>query len=160
VFVFEHASLYPMDGEVDEGAGPGELGRAAVRREGRDLSVITYGGSLPKTLAAADLLAAEGIEAEVVDLRSLRPLDTATILASVARTHRALVVDEGWRTGSLAAEVSARIMEGAFYALDAPVGRVCSAEVPMPYAKHMEDAALPQVLAIVAAVKEMLRAHG
>jgi pyruvate dehydrogenase E1 component beta subunit len=160
VFVFEHAALYPMDGEVDERAGPGELGRAAVRREGRDLSVITYGGSLPKTLAAADLLAAEGIEAEVVDLRSLRPLDTATILASVARTHRALVVDEGWRTGSLAAEVSARIMENGFYDLDGPVERLCSAEVPMPYAGHLEAAALPQPPTIAAAARAMLRRDG
>jgi pyruvate dehydrogenase E1 component beta subunit len=160
VFVFEHACLYPMEGEVDETAGPGELGRAAVRREGRDLSVITYGGSLPKTLAAADLLAADGIEAEVVDLRSLRPLDTATILASVAKTHRALVVDEGWRTGSLAAEVSARIMEGGFYDLDGSVQRLCSAEVPMPYAGHLEAAALPQSPTIAAAARAMLRRDG
>jgi pyruvate dehydrogenase E1 component beta subunit len=160
VFVFEHACLYPMEGEVDETAGPGELGRAAVRREGRDLSVITYGGSLPKTLAAADLLAADGIEAEVVDLRSLRPLDTATILASVAKTHRALVVDEGWRTGSLAAEVSARIMEGGFYDLDGPVQRLCIAEVPMPYAGHLEAAALPQSPTIAAAARAMLRRDG
>ena len=102
----------------------------------------------------------EGIEAEVLDLRSLRPLDTEAILASVARTHRAVIVDEAWRSGSFAAEVSARIMEGGFYSLDAPVARVCSAEVPMPYAKHMEDAALPQVPAIVGAVKELLADHG
>jgi pyruvate dehydrogenase E1 component beta subunit len=160
VFVFEHASLYAMEGEVDETTGAGEIGRAAVRREGRDLSVLTYGGSLPKALAAADLLAVEGIEAEVVDLRSLRPLDTATILASVARTHRALVVDEGWRTGSLAAEVSARIMEGGFYDLDAPVQRLCSAEVPIPYAGHLEAAALPQPATIAAAARAMLRRDG
>jgi pyruvate dehydrogenase E1 component beta subunit len=160
VFVFEHAALYPTDGEVDETAGPGEIGRALVRRPGTDLSVITYGGSLPKALAAADLLAAEGIAAEVVDLRTLRPLDTATILDSVARTHRALVVDEGWRTGSFAAEVSARIMEGGFYDLDGPVQRLCSAEVPMPYAKHLEDAALPQPAAIAAAARAMLRRDG
>ena len=160
VFVFEHAYLYPMEGEVDETAGPGELGRAAVRREGRDLSVITYGGSLPKALAAADLLAAESIEAEVVDLRSLRPLDTETILTSVAKTHRVLVVDEGWRTGSLAAEVSARIMEGGFYDLDGPVQRLCSAEVPMPYAGHLEAAALPQPATIAAAARAMLRRDG
>ena len=144
----------------DETAGAGEIGRAAVRREGRDVSVITYGGSLPKTLAAADLLAAEGIDAEVVDLRSLRPLDTATLLASVAKTHRALVVDEGWRTGSLAAEVSARIMEGGFYDLDGPVQRLCSAEVPMPYAGHLEAAALPQPATIAAAARAMLRRDG
>ena len=160
VFVFEHASLYAMEGEVDETAGPGEIGRALVRREGTDLSIVTYGGSLPKALTAADLLAAQGIAAEVVDLRTLRPLDTGTILASVAKTHRALVVDEGWRTGSFAAEVSARIMEGAFYELDGPVQRLCSAEVPMPYARHMEDAALPQPTTIVAAARGMLGRDG
>jgi pyruvate dehydrogenase E1 component beta subunit len=160
VFIFEHATLYPVEGEVDEQAGPAEIGRALVRRAGDAVSLITYGGTLGKALQAADELAVDGIEAEVIDLRSLRPLDTGTILASVAKTHRAVVVDEGWRTGSFAAEVSARIMEGAFYSLDAPVARVCSAEVPMPYAKHMEDAALPQVPAIVAAVRAMLITHG
>ena len=131
-----------------------------MRRSGDAVSLITYGGTLGKALKAADELARDGVEAEVVDLRTLRPLDTETILASVAKTHRAVIVDEGWRSGSLAAEVSARIMEGGFYGLDAPVARVCSAEVPMPYAKHMEDAALPQVPAIVEAVREMLVAHG
>jgi pyruvate/2-oxoglutarate/acetoin dehydrogenase E1 component len=160
VFVFEHASLYAMEGEVDETAGPAEIGRATVRREGTDLTLVTYGGSLPKTLQAADLLATEGIAAEVLDLRTLRPLDTAAILASVARTHRALIVDEGWRTGSLAAEVSARIMEGGFYDLDGPVQRVCSAEVPVPYARHLEDAALPQAPAIAAAARAMLGRRG
>jgi pyruvate dehydrogenase E1 component beta subunit len=160
VFVFEHAALYPMEGEVDETAGPGEIGRALVRRAGTDLSVITYGGSLPKALAAADLLAADGIAAEVIDLRSLRPLDTATILASVARTHRALIVDEGWRTGSFAAEVSARIMEQGFYDLDGPVQRLCSAEVPIPYARHLEDAALPQPATIAAAARALLGRDG
>ncbi len=117
--------------------------------------MITYGGSLGKTLEAAERLTSEGIDAEVIDLRVLRPLDTQTVLASVVKTHRALIVDEGWRTCSLAAEISAQIMEGAFYDLDAPVGRVCSAEVPMPYAKHLEDAALPQPASIVAAVRQM-----
>jgi pyruvate dehydrogenase E1 component beta subunit len=160
VFIFEHATLYPVEGEVDEQAGPAEIGRALVRRAGDAVSLITYGGTLGKALHAADELAVDGVEAEVVDLRSLRPLDTETILASVARTHRAVIVDEGWRTCSFAAEVSARIMEGGFYSLDAPVARVCSAEVPMPYAKHMEDAALPQVPAIVDAVKAMRVGHG
>ena len=160
VFIFEHATLYPTEGEVDESAGPAEIGRAAVRRPGEHVTLITYGGSLPKTLQAADLLAVEGIDAEVIDLRSLRPLDTPTLLASVARTHRALIVDEGWRMCSFAAEVSAQLMEGGFYDLDGPVARVCSAEVPMPYAKHMEDAALPQSASIVATVHEMLRRHG
>jgi pyruvate dehydrogenase E1 component beta subunit len=156
VFVFEHATLYPLEGEVEEQAGPVEIGRAAVRRAGDAVSLITYGGSLGKALQAADQLAVDGVEAEVIDLRSLRPLDTETVLASVARTHRAVIVDEGWRMCSFAAEVSAQIMEGGFYSLDAPVARVCSAEVPMPYAKHMEDAALPQAPSIVAAVKELL----
>jgi pyruvate dehydrogenase E1 component beta subunit len=160
VFIFEHATLYPVEGEVDEQAGPAEIGRALVRRGGDAVSVITYGGTLGKALQAADELAVDGIQAEVIDLRSLRPLDTETILGSVAKTHRAVIVDEGWRTCSFAAEVSARIMEGGFYSLDAPVARVCSAEVPMPYAKHMEDAALPQVPAIVEAVRAMLVSHG
>jgi pyruvate dehydrogenase E1 component beta subunit len=160
VFVFEHATLYATEGELDEGSGPTEIGTAATRRPGSALTLITYGGSVPKAMLAADQLATEGIEAEVIDLRSLRPLDSRAILASVARTHRALIVDEGWRTCSFAAEVSARIMEGGFYDLDGPVQRVCSAEVPMPYAKHMEDAALPHVAAIVATARAMLRHHG
>mgnify|MGYP001594326402 FL=1 len=160
VFIFEHATLYPTEGEVDEDARPAGIGRAAVRRPGEHVTLITYGGSLPKTLQAADLLAVEGIDAEVIDLRSLRPLDTPTLLASIARTHRAVIVDEGWRMCSFAAEVSAQLMEGGFYDLDGPVARVCSAEVPMPYAKHMEDAALPQPASIVATVHEMLRRHG
>ncbi len=154
VFVFEHALLYPREGETDDAVTMG-IGQAAVRRPGRDVSLITYGGMLWKTLAAAEALAAEGIDAEVVDLRTLRPLDTATVLASVNRTHRAIVVDEGWRTGSFAAEVSAQIMEGAFDALDAPVARVCGAEVPMPYAKHLEDAAMPQTADVVNAVRAL-----
>lgn len=152
VVIFEHAALYPLEGEVDETATVALRG-AAVRRRGKDVTVITYGGSLGKCLAAAERCAGEGIDVEVIDLRALRPLDGATILASVARTRRALVVDEGWRSGSLAAEVSARIMEGAFYELDAPVARLCSAEVPIPYPKHLEDAALPSVDAIVHALR-------
>jgi pyruvate dehydrogenase E1 component beta subunit len=160
VFIFEHAMLYPMEGELDATEPPLPLGRAVVRRPGGDVTVIAYGGSLWKAIEAADRLATEGVEVEVIDLRSLRPLDTTTILASVAKTHRAVVVDEGWRTGSFAAEVSARILEGGFYDLDGPVARVCSAEVPMPYAKHLEDAALPQPAAIVRAVQAMLARRG
>jgi pyruvate dehydrogenase E1 component beta subunit len=160
VFVFEHAFLYPLEGEVDEDGAPAEIGRAAVRRPGRDVTLIAYGGTLPKTVEAADRLAADGIDAEVVDLRSLRPLDTPTVLASVAKTHRVVIVDEAWRTGSFAAEVSARIMEEGFYDLDAPVERVCSAEVPLPYAKHMEDAALPQPERIAAAARRLVQRRG
>jgi pyruvate dehydrogenase E1 component subunit beta len=156
VFIFEHAMLYPMEGEVDEAAGPADISHCSIRREGRDVSLITYGGSLGKTLEAAETLAKEGVEAEVVDLRVLRPLDTRTMLTSVARTHRAVIIDEAWRTGSFAAEISAQIMEGAFDELDAPVARVCSEEAPMPYAKHLEDAALPQAGKIVKAVREIM----
>jgi pyruvate dehydrogenase E1 component beta subunit len=155
VLVFEHGTLYNLEGELADDAGAVDIDRAAVRRPGSDLTIVAYGGTLGKALVAADQLTADGIDAEVVDLRTLRPLDTATIVGSVARTHRAVVVDEGWRTGSLAAEVSARITEDAFYDLDAPVARVCSAEVPMPYARHLEEAALPQVADIVAAAKEL-----
>ena len=160
VVIFEHAYLYPIEGELDETIDPVDLEHAAVRRPGSDISLITYGGSLWKCLAAADRLASEGIEAEVIDLRVLRPLDTTTILASVAKTHRAVVVDEMWRTGSFAGEVSAQIMEGAFYDLDGPVTRVCSAEIPIPYAKHLEEAALPQTETIVKTVLEMAQKHG
>jgi pyruvate dehydrogenase E1 component beta subunit len=158
--IFEHGSLYNVEGELPADAPEVDIVRAAVRRPGADVSLLTYGGSLPKALAAADELAAAGIDAEVVDLRVLRPLDEAAILASVARTHRAVIVDEGWRSGSLAGEVSARIMEGAFYELDAPVERVCSREVPMPYAHHLEQAALPQVEGIVAAARRTVDGDG
>jgi len=160
VFIFEHAMLYPMEGEIDETAPPVDICQAAVRREGSDLTLITYGGSLVKSLEAAERLAAEGISAEVIDLRVLRPLDMPTVLASVRKTHRALIVDEGWRTCSLAAEVSAQIMEQGFYDLDAPVARVCSAEVPMPYAGHLEQAALPHVDTIMTTLREMMVSHG
>jgi pyruvate/2-oxoglutarate/acetoin dehydrogenase E1 component len=159
VILFEHATLYGMEGELADGAGPVDIARAAVRRPGRDVSIVAYGGTLSKALQAAEALAAadalvkEGIEAEVIDLRTLRPLDTATIVASVERTRRAVVVDEGCKTGSLSAEVAAQIMEHAFWSLDAPVGRVCSAEVPIPYPRHLEQAALPQPEAIVAAAR-------
>ena len=155
VFIFEHAMLYPMEGELDPEAGAADIVHAAVRRTGSDVTVIAYGGSVGKALEAAEQLAGDGVDAEVIDLRVLRPLDTETILASVRKTRRAVVVDEGWRTGSLAAEVSARIMEGAFFDLDAPVARVCTAEVPIPYPKHLEDAALPQPAGIVAAARAM-----
>ncbi|MBS0544931.1 MAG: alpha-ketoacid dehydrogenase subunit beta [Proteobacteria bacterium] len=155
VVIFEHAQLYNLEGELADDWRC-DIARAAVRRPGTQASVFAYGGCLPKALQAADELAAAGIDVEVVDLRVLRPLDIDTIAASVRRTHRALVVDEGWRSGSLAAEVIARIVETCFYDLDAPPARVCSEEVPIPYAKHLEDAALPQPAKIVAAVKELL----
>jgi len=160
VFIFEHAYLYPMVGALEDENGAVDISHAAVRRPGRDVSLIAFGGSLWKTLEAAERLAGDGIDAEVIDLRVLRPLDIATILASVRKTHRAVIIDEAWRTGSFAAEISAQIMEGGFYDLDGPVARVCSAEVPLPYPKHLEDAALPQVASIVNNVQEMLGRHG
>jgi pyruvate/2-oxoglutarate/acetoin dehydrogenase E1 component len=161
VVIFEHAMSYALEGELRPDAGAVEIDHARVRRQGRDVSLITYGGSLPKALAAAEELASLGIEAEVVDLRTLRPLDDETILGSVRRTRRAVIVDEGWRTGSLSAELCARIAEQAFYDLDAPLQRVCSEEVPIPYPKHLEDAALPSVARIVRAARATLgEAHG
>jgi pyruvate dehydrogenase E1 component beta subunit len=155
VVIFEHALLYNLEDELADDWRC-DIERAAIRRPGTQLSLITYGGCLPKALEAAAQLAGEGLDVEVVDLRVLRPLDADTIADSVRRTHRAVIVDEGWRSGSLAAEVMARIVEQCFYDLDAPPLRVCSEEVPMPYAKHLEDAALPQVADIVAAVRETL----
>lgn len=154
VIIFEHVQLYNSTTDV-ESLTPVDISRAAIRRSGSDVTVITHGGCLPKVLDAADELALSGIECEVVDLRTLRPLDTETFVESVRRTHRAVVVDEAWRTGSLAAEISAQIVENAFFDLDAPIARVCSAEVPIPYAKHLEAAALPQQDTIVAAVRTL-----
>jgi pyruvate dehydrogenase E1 component beta subunit len=159
VVIFEHALLYGLEGEMAIDAGPVDIDRAAIRRAGRDVTLIAYGASVGKALAAATTLAKSGIEAEVIDLRTLRPLDDATILASVARTRRAVVVDEGWRSGSLAAEVSARISENVFYELDAPVARVCGAEVPIPYPRHLEQAAIPQPETIVRTASALV-SHG
>ncbi len=156
VILFEHVGLYGLEGELPEPGAPVDLTRAAVRRPGTDVSLVTYGGSLPKALRAAAHLAETGVDAEVVDLRVLRPLDLDTVVASVTRTHRLVVIDEMWRTGSLAGEVAAAVAERAFYQLDAPIARVCSVEVPIPYPKHLEDAALPTVDAIVAAARATL----
>ncbi|GLI28598.1 pyruvate dehydrogenase subunit beta [Agromyces rhizosphaerae] len=160
VLIFEHGSLYNAAGELADDAGAVDITHAAVRRPGSDVSILTYGGTLPTALEAAETLAGDGIEAEVLDLRTLRPLDDEAILATVAHTHRAVVVDEGWRSGSISAEISARITESAFYELDAPVARVCSAEVPVPYARHLEQAALPSAERVVAAAREVVGAGG
>jgi pyruvate dehydrogenase E1 component beta subunit len=156
VVMFEHAQLYNLEGELSEPAHAVDIERAAVRRAGKDLTIVSYGGSLPRVNEAAAALARQGTEAEVIDLRVLRPLDWDTLVASLRKTHRVLVVDEGWRTCSLAAEIIAGLTERAFYDLDAPPARVCSEEVPMPYAKHLEDAALPMPPKIVAAALALL----
>lgn len=155
VVMFEHGSLYATTGDITDGYA-GDITSAAVRRQGTDVTVVAYGGGVPTVCAVADILDTEGISTEVIDLRVLRPLDDTTVIESVINTHRAVVVDEAWRSGSLAAEVSARITEQAFWDLDAPVGRVCSAEVPMPYAAHLEHAALPGVDDITAGVRAVM----
>lgn len=154
VLLFEHATLYATTGALDD--GPVDLDTARVCRAGDDITIITHGGCLPKALDAAAALDDAGIGAEVIDLRTLRPLDTDTLVESVARTRRAVVVDEGWRSVGLSAEISARIHETCFEALAAPVGRVCSAEVPIPYARHLEIAAIPQVDDIVAGAEAVM----
>lgn len=156
VLIFEHVVLYNAEGELDPAVTAVDIEHAKVRRAGRDLSLITYGNSLPKCLATAETLAREGIEAEVIDLRVLRPLDLPTIIESLTRTRRVVIVDEGWKSGSISAEIAARLAEDALYELDAPIRRVCSREVPVPYAAHMEEAALPRVDDIVAAARALL----
>ena len=160
VLIFENNTLYNMESELPSDAGPVDIDHACVRRQGKDITIITYGAGLFKALDAAETLAKDGIEAEVIDLRTLRPLDSKTFLASIAGTHRALIVDEGWRSVGISAEISARIMENGFYDLDAPVERICGAEVPMPYARQLEQAALPQVEPIVKTVERMVNSNG
>ncbi len=161
VLIFEHQTLYNMEGSLADDCRPGRHRSRGRPASGQRMSaLITYGGTLGKTVQAAETLAAEGIDAEVIDLRSLRPLDTPTILESVKKTHRVVIVDEGWKSGSLSAEIMARIVENAFYDLDAPMARVCSAEVPIPYPKHLEDAAVPQPPAIVAAARDVVGRRG
>ncbi len=159
VIMFENALLYNLEGELAADAGPVDIDRAVVRRAGNDLTLVTYGGSLGKTLAAAEVLVAQGVQAEVIDLRTLRPLDMPTVLGSLAKTHRMVIIDEGWKSGSLAAEIMARVMEEAFFDLDAPVARVCGVEVPIPYPKHLEEAAIPQVAGIVDAALRTMGRH-
>ncbi|MFN8895234.1 MAG: alpha-ketoacid dehydrogenase subunit beta [Betaproteobacteria bacterium] len=159
VLLFEHIVLDNTEAELDPAVTAVDIEHARVRRAGRDLTLVTYGNSLPKCLAAAEALARDGIEAEVVDLRVLRPLDMPTVTASVSRTRRVVIVDEGWKSGSISAEIAARLAEDALYELDAPVRRVCSREVPVPYAAHLEEAALPRVDDIVAAARSLCPAQ-
>jgi pyruvate dehydrogenase E1 component beta subunit len=153
VLIFEHGALFNLRGELPDGPVPVDLDRASIMHPGVDVTLVTHGAGVHTCLAAAATLADGGIEAEVIDLRTLRPLDDATILSSVARTGRLVVVEEGWRSGGIGAEIAARVAEHGFWDLDAPIERVATAEVPIPYAKHLEDAALPSVDDVVAAVQ-------
>ncbi|ELR71109.1 Pyruvate dehydrogenase E1 component beta subunit [Fulvivirga imtechensis AK7] len=160
VIIFEYTSMLNIEQEISSEVQPVDIRRAKVRKEGQDISIITYGPGVYKTLEAATELSEAGIDAEVLDLRVLRPLDEKTIMASVAKTHRALIVEEAWQSVSISSEVSARITEKCFYELDAPVQRLCGIEVPMPYPKHLEDASIPQKDQIVAIVKKILQHEG
>lgn len=156
VIFLENAALYGMKGEVPDSDFALPFGKAAVARRGRDITVIAYSRMLHVALAAADQLANDGIEAEVVNLRTLRPLDAATMVESVSRTHRAVVVQEQWKPFGAAAEIAMRIYEDAFDQLDAPVERVTGADVPMPYARNLELLAVPHEAEIIRAVKKTL----
>ena len=156
VIIFEHNALYGERGVLDPAGGPADLETAAVRRTGRDVTLIASGGMVPKTMAAADALAGRGVDAEVIDLRSLRPLDIDTLAESVGRTNRAVVVDEGWLTGGLSAELAAAVTERCFWTLDAPVRRVAAIEVPIPYPRHLEEHAIPQIGDIVDATVRLV----
>jgi len=157
VVIFEHVMLYNREGTLEPRPDGVDIEHAAIHRTGGDVTLITWGGCLYKTLEAAEQLASDGIEAEVIDLRVLRPLDTATLLESVTRTRRAVIIDEGWKTGSLAGEIAAILAEQALWYIDAPIERVCTAEVPIPYPRHLEEAALPQVEDIVRAATRSVR---
>lgn len=157
VIIFEYTSLLNMESEIPLDSGAMDIDKAKVRREGKDVSIITYGPGVYKALAAAEELNSSGIDAEVVDLRVLNPIDNETILTSVAKTHRVLIVEEAWRSVSISSEIISRIMEHAFFDLDAPVQRLCGVEVPIPYPKHLEDASIPQKEDIVNAILNIVQ---
>jgi pyruvate dehydrogenase E1 component beta subunit len=156
VIFIEHTALYGRKDEVPDGEFAIPFGQAEVMREGKDVTLIGYSGSVYQCLNAAEMLAQDGVEAEVLNLRTLRPLDIDTTVRSVTKTHRAVVVEDDWKFGGFAGEVAALIMEQAFDELDGPVARVCGADVPMPYAKELEQAALPQPQDIAAAARALL----
>ena len=157
VVIFEYTSLLNMESEIPSGSGAVDIDNAKVRREGKDLSIITYGPGVYKALAAAEILASSGIDVEIIDLRVLNPIDNETIINSVAKTHKVLIVEEAWRSVSISSEIISRIMENAFFSLDAPVERLCGIEVPIPYPKHLEDASIPQKEDIVDSALKMIQ---
>lgn len=156
ILFIEHATLYQMRGEVPEGDYLTPIGKSIVQRPGRDVTIVTYSKMLEISLKAAEKLSAEGIEVEIVDLRSLRPLDMEPVLESFKKTNRAVIVEEGWKSYGVGAEVSSRIYEQAFDYVDAPIQRVAQKEVPLPYNRTLEQMAIPNVDDVIAAVKEVL----
>jgi len=156
IFFIEHATLYQQRGEVPDGDFIVPIGKSTIQRPGKDVTIVTYSKMLQVSMQAADELAKEGIEAEIVDLRTLRPLDMDPVIESIKKTNRALVVEEGWRSFGVGSEVASRIYEEAFDYMDAPVKRVAQIEVPLPYNRKLEQMALPQVEDVVKAVKEVL----
>jgi pyruvate dehydrogenase E1 component beta subunit len=156
VLFIEHATLYQTRGEVPEGDYTIPIGKSTIQRPGKDVTLVTYSKMLETSLKAAEQLAQEGIEVEIIDLRTLRPLDMEPILESVRKTNRAVVAEEGWRSFGVGAEIAARIYEEAFDDLDAPIQRVAQIEVPLPYNRALEQMALPQTANVIAAVKEVL----
>jgi pyruvate dehydrogenase E1 component beta subunit len=158
ILFIEHATLYQTRGEVPEGDYVVPIGKSTIQRPGSDITVVTYSKMLEVSTKAADQLAKEGIEAEIVDLRTLRPLDMEPVIASFKKTNRAVIVEEGWKSYGVGAEISVRIYEEAFDYVDAPIKRVAQKEVPLPYNRELEQMAIPSVNDVVAAVKEVL--HG
>jgi pyruvate dehydrogenase E1 component beta subunit len=156
VFFIESATLYQLRGEVPEGEVLTPIGKSKIQRPGNDVTIVTYSKMLETSKQAADQLAQEGIEAEIVDLRTLRPLDMEPVLESFKKTNRAIIVEEGWRSYGVGAEVASRIYEQAFDYIDAPIQRVAQKEVPLPYNRTLEQYALPQVQDVLRAVKEVL----
>jgi pyruvate dehydrogenase E1 component beta subunit len=156
VLFIESATLYQMRGEVGEGDHLIPIGKSKIQRLGKDVTIVTYSKMLEVSMKAADLLAQEGIDLEVVDLRTLRPLDMGPVIESFKKTNRAVVVEEGWRSYGVGAEVAARIYEEAFDFVDAPIQRVAQKEVPLPYNRTLEQLALPQVEDVIKAVREVL----
>ncbi len=157
VLFIEHATMYQVRGDVPDGEYLTPIGKSKVQREGRDVTIVTYSKGLELSLKAAEELVKEGVEVEIVDLRTLRPLDMEPVLESFRKTNRAVIVEEGWKSYGVGSEIESRIYEEAFDYVDAPIRRVAQKEVPLPYNRTLEQAALPQVPDIVAAVKEVLK---
>ncbi len=156
IFFIEHATLYQTRGEVPEGDYTVPIGKSTVQRQGQDVTIVTYSKMLETSFKAAEELAKEGIEVEIVDLRTLRPLDMEPVFESFKKTNRAVIVEEGWKSFGVGAEISTRIYEEMFDYIDAPIQRVAQKEVPLPYNRTLEQMALPQVEDVIRAVKEVL----